>query len=197
MMTIVAGTLRHVDDAQPIIGVLQARGIPEARYQVFHVNSPGQHAALGTGGDVDKDSGARNAGTGAGVGALSGGAIGAVAGAVGGPVGAVVGAGVGAYVGSLGGALFASEDGDVTGSNAQGAAPEDRAPRRGGVLLAVHVMDDKERADAIAALRKGGALDIESAEGEWRDRDWVDFDPTKTPDRVGNAEGLQYKQPDV
>ena len=134
-----------------------------------------------------------NAGTGAGVGALSGGAIGAVAGAVGGPVGAVVGAGVGAYVGSLGGALFASEDGDVTGSNAQDAAPEDRAPRRGGVLLAIHVVDDNERAAVIEALRDGGALDIEAAEGEWRDRDWVDFDPTRPPARVSAPEEMADK----
>jgi hypothetical protein len=37
--------------------------------------------------------------------------------------------------------------------------------------------------EAIAAqtLRDLGGKDIERAGGRWRDGDWVDFDPVKTP----------------
>jgi hypothetical protein len=33
----------------------------------------------------------------------------------------------------------------------------------------------------IYTLRAEGAVDIERAEGEWRDGDWVDFNPIAAP----------------
>jgi hypothetical protein len=33
-------------------------------------------------------------------------------------------------------------------------------------------------------LRAHGALEIERAEGEWRDAAWIDFDPRRIPDFV-------------
>ena len=188
MSAIVAGSFRHIAETEPVIEALEALGIPKARYQVFHVNAPGQHAVLASGGDVDKDSGAQHTDTGVTVGAVTGGVAGAVIGtAVGGPLGAMAGAGVGAYVGSLGGALASTQDGDTEGSHSPQAAPEERAPRRGGVLIAVSIADARERVAVIDSLRRSGAEDIEATTGEWRDRDWIDFDPTRPPSLVEPA----------
>ncbi len=52
-----------------------------------------------------------------------------------------------------------------------------RAPvRNAGVLLAAHVVPGN--APLVCDLmRKGGAQDIERAQGHWREGRWADFDP--------------------
>lgn len=58
------------------------------------------------------------------------------------------------------------------------------AERRSGILLAIHVTTHGERSAALHAFRAYCAMDVEEAEGEWRGRDWVDFDPARAPQLV-------------
>lgn len=139
---------------------------------IFHNNPPGQHDAYPMGGDEDEDPGARKAdssaaGT-AGAGALAGGAIGALAG----PVGALAGAAVGAYSGSLLGAMKGLGEDDRPGAPAR---------RPGGIILAVRIANPSNEKHVVDTLRAEGAAGIEQAEGEWKDGDWVDFDPVARP----------------
>jgi phage tail tape-measure protein len=199
MTQIVAGTFRNIEPANEAVAALRGEGVPPQRMQIRHVNAPGQHARLPAGGDVDEDAGAREADTGAAAGAVAGGVIGATAGtaiaaaagaAVAGPVGAVAGAGIGAYVGSLYGALGATQDGDSPAvSDVVSRDPEQTPPRRAGALLAINVLDAREHAAAVRALARCGAEDIEEAYGDWRDGDWVDFDPTQPPRRIAHHAG--------
>jgi hypothetical protein len=95
---------------------------------------------------------------------------------MGGPPGAVAGAGVGAYTGALGGALNQLGDEDTT-------LPPGRRPA--GVMVAVRVEGGNASEDtAVALLRDAGAFAVEKAEGEWRDGQWVDFDPLATPQLI-------------
>jgi hypothetical protein len=43
----------------------------------------------------------------------------------------------------------------------------------------------------VDTLRAQGAADIEEAEGEWRDGDWVDFNPVAKPKLVERTLGRQ------
>ena len=196
MTRIIAGMFDHVDAAAPAIEALTAARFEESDYQIFHVNAPGQHDAYPGGGDEYADEGSRNSGVGAAVGAVAGAAVGAGVGtalaaaigtAVAGPVGTIAGLGVGAYVGSLGGALAASEDADD--SRIEHPARPDAASRRAGAMLAIAVHVNGDRELAISILRVAGAVDIEEADGQWRDRDWVDFDATCAPRLVSAADG--------
>ena len=56
--------------------------------------------------------------------------------------------------------------------------------RHAGVLLAAHV-DDANTALVATELRRGGARDVERAEGQWRDGRWEDFDPLAPPVPAG------------
>ena len=146
---------------------------------IFHNNPPGQHDAYSLGGDEDEDPGARGAessaaGTAAGA-ALTGGLVGALAG----PVGAIAGAAVGAYAGSMVGAMKGLGEDDVPGS-----AP---LRRPGGIIIAVRIADPLNEKRVVDALRAEGAADIEQAEGQWQNGDWVDFDPVKAPSLVAGA----------
>ena len=95
-----------------------------------------------------------------------------------GPAAVPAAAGVGAYVGSLAGALGTMD-----------AAPADSAPyaevhaevRHAGVMVAVHAPEARQRAIALEVLQVYGAQDMETADGEWRDGAWVDFDPIAPP----------------
>ena len=99
---------------------------------------------------------------------------------LGGPVVALAAAATGAYVGSMAGAMA-------------GLGPdEDKKPhaperRPGGVILAVRIADPASETRVIASLRTNGAADIEQAQGEWRDGDWIDFNPVAKPRLVDSS----------
>jgi len=188
MSTIIAGRFETFARAETAASRLMAKGVRQDDLTMFYVNPPGQHATFPIGGDEAVDPGARHAGPGAGRGIL----IGAVAGfAVGVCLVAAARAwfaaaslqpwvlvlvmafatGVGAYAGSLMGALAGT---------ARGTGPV----RHAGVLLAAHVSDANTSLVATE-LRRGGARDVERAEGEWRDGRWEDFDPLAPPVPAG------------
>src|SRR5688572_26243814 len=75
----------------------------------------------------------------------------------------------GAYVGSMAGAL----QGMGTDKNRD----EQVLRRPAGIMLAVRIAEPQTENRVIQVLNAGGAADIEQAEGELRNGDWIDFDP--------------------
>ena len=55
------------------------------------------------------------------------------------------------------------------------------ARRHGGVILAVRLTGQNTEERVIRDLEQQGALDVEKAQGEWRDGQWVDFNPVSRP----------------
>lgn len=142
---------------------------------IFHNNPPGQHGTpatsevqVGNPGSEAEEASAVSTALAAG---LTAGAIGLA----GGPVVALAAAGVAAYTGSLVGAMGGMQD-----------KQSNQLPnlRPAGVILAVRIARASSENFVIADLRIGGAVDIEKAEGEWRDGDWIDFDPVQEPHLV-------------
>jgi hypothetical protein len=174
MATIIAGMFDTVEKAEGAVDKLLDGEFGRKDICSFANNPPGQHAAFPIGGDENEDPGARHAesdaGKGAAVGLGAGAAIGAVAA---GPPGAAVGAGIGAYVGSLVGALH--------GLKGKGTE-EDPVRRPAGIMIAVRIAGAKAEQSAIATLHTQGAIHVERAQGEWRDGQWIDFDPVSVPD---------------
>lgn len=121
--------------------------------------------------------------------AVAGVAVGALAVAAG-PVAALAAAGVAAYTGSLAGALTGSDGGKSYSEsrdgrhNAASNASPTQAIRQGGIMIAVRIANPEIQARVIDSLQLAGAADIEIASGEWRDGDWVDFDPLDAPKLV-------------
>jgi hypothetical protein len=185
MPNIVAGRFEQQADAEAALAALQRAGFGRDQVTSFFVNPPGQHAQFPVGGDRAASPGAKTAGVGAAAGAAVGGVVGLGVGlaatTVVGPAAVPAAAGVGAYVGALAGALGKMED-----SPAQEHPLADEQPeiRHAGFIVAAHASDDAQRARALELLQSSGAKDIETAEGQWRDGKWIDFDPVAAP---GNA----------
>jgi hypothetical protein len=147
---------------------------------IFHNNAPGQHDVHALGGDENEDPGATQADKGSASTAATAGLTAGAIGALGGPVTALAAGGIGAYVGSLMGAV------DKLGEDDDKSGGPDRRPA--GVMLSVRIADPSSEQRVISTLRAQGAADIEEAEGEWREGDWVDFNPVQKPKLVANAE---------
>jgi hypothetical protein len=185
---IIAGRFDSFAKAETTASRLRAQGVAEDDVSVFYVNPPGQHATYPIGGDTAADPGARRSGMGAMTGVLLGATTGAALGAA---VIAVMGlsppvslfvlvfaTGLCAYVGSLVGALSLTREGRAEGRRGRATV------RNAGVLLAAHV--EPANAGLVCdLLRKGGARDIERAQGRWREGRWADFDPLAPPVPAG------------
>jgi hypothetical protein len=178
MDRIIAGRFQTKDSAD-VVAASMAHYVDAADICIFHNNPPGQHDVLAGGGDQSVDPGAEGAGQSAAGTAVAAGIAAGALGAIGGPVAAIAAAATGAYVGSLAGALYGM-------GNHAGNSPA-FAPRPGGIILSVRIANPLNEMRVIDSLRKGGAADIEQAEGEWRDGDWADFDPVAVPQLVSNA----------
>lgn len=142
---------------------------------IFHNNAPGQHGTLMSGEGEDLNPGLEADGKSAVTTAVSAGLAAGVLGLAGGPVTALAAAGVAAYTGSLVGAMGGMQE-----------AESRQLPhlRPAGVILAVRIARPASEKFVINDLRISGAEDIEQADGEWRDGDWVDFNPVKEPHLV-------------
>lgn len=176
MGQIIAARLDIQEHAEELANAIQGLGIAHDKVSVFFVNPDGQHHMLPMGGDKSASPGASKAGKGAWIGSGIGAAAGAAAGSVAGPVGAVAGAGVGAYTGSLAGAV--SETGNEAES--AGEVPEDVSvvDRKAGLHVAAEV-DSNIRQDVVTLIRQHDGDQIEEAQGQIENGDWVDFDPTR------------------
>ncbi len=172
MDRIIAGRFLTKDDADAVAALL-AHSVEPTDICIFHNNPPGQHDVLETGGDENADPGAKDAGSSAASTAVAAGLTAGAVGALGGPVVALASAGVGAYLGSLAGAMDELSD--------KNEKPRALERRPGGVILAVRIADPANEQHVIDTLRVQGAMDIEQAQGEWRDGDWTDFNPVARP----------------
>ena len=172
MARVIAGRFQTKDEADAVAELIM-QFVDAADICIFHNNPAGQHGVLAGGGDDVVDPGAEGAGQSAVGTAAAAGLTAGVIGVLGGPVIALAAAATGAYVGSLAGAL------DGLGNH------DDRpAPRPGGIILSVRIANPVNENRVIDTLRAEGAADIERAEGEWRNGDWVDFNPVAAPQLV-------------
>ncbi len=172
MERIIAGRFQTKGDADAAAALL-AQYVATSDICIFHNNPPGQHDAYAVGGDEDEDPGAEGAGKPAAATAIAAGLSAGAIGALGGPAVALVAAAVGAYSGSLVGAMHGLSNHD----------DRLRAPKRrpAGIMLSVHITGPMVERRVVDTLRAHGAADIEQARGEWRDGDWVDFNPVAAP----------------
>lgn len=193
MATIIAARVQTQQRAQDLMAQLQSRGIAVADMQAFYVNPPGQHDLLPIGGDVDADTGTQESSVGQAAGVAAGAAAGLAAGAIAGaaipplaPILAVAMAGVGAHVGGMAGALSSTRTSDEEKQETETATPDKDAVdmRRGGMTLAVRV-DPANEKTVVDLLNAAAVEDLECAQGEWQDGQWVDFDPLKPPHKIG------------
>ena len=186
MQTILAGRVDTQQRAEQLIAQLSERGVALGDMQAFYLPPPGQRARFAIGGDEYADRDAKEAPKGQAKGAAIGAAAGLVAGGLAAaaipPLAPVILAGVtgvGALAGTVAGAVSSSksqEESDRTDD------PQPQA-RRGGLMVAVRVTPQTEPA-VLDAFQAAEVQDIERARGEWRDGQWVDFDPSHQPDRI-------------
>lgn len=173
MDQIIAGRFQTKAEAD-IAAARMANYVGKGDITIFHNNPPGQHGTYPVGGDERKDPDAREAespNTSAAAG-LTAGVIGTV---VGGPIVGLAAGGVAAYTSSLVGALNGMEK---TGED------DEPSRRPGGIILAVRIDSPDTEKRVIFDLQEYGAADIERAYGEWRDGDWVNFNPVEQPKLV-------------
>jgi hypothetical protein len=173
MANIIAGRFQTEVEARSAAESL-SNMISEDDYCIFFNNQPGAH-------DSDRDAGSsgdEDAGKGAATGAASGGVVaGTIGTLVGGPAVGAIAAAVGGYTGSLAGTAGGlPKEGEGTKK-----APH---PRSAGMMLAIHVANTDHTQRIIEHLRSHGAADIETAEGEWTNGNWTDFDPVASPQLV-------------
>jgi hypothetical protein len=178
MEQIIAGRFQSANDADAVAALL-SQYIDTADICIFYNGQPGQHDATAHSGEEDDDSGTQGAGKSSVATALAAGLAAGAIGAVGGPITALAAAGIGAYAGSLVGALHGMGNHDVNPH-----APEHR---QAGMMLSVRIANPRNENRIIDTLRAQGAADIERAQGEWRDGDWIDFDPLAAPRLIAGA----------
>ena len=190
MATIIAGRVETQQRADNLMAQLQSRGIAASDMQAFYVNPPGQHGTYPIGGDMEADPGTEEAGLGQASGIAAGAAAGLAAGAVAGaavpplaPIVAVAMAGVGAHVGGMAGALASTRPAHEEKEETETPDTDAVDMRRGGMMLAVRVDRASER-KVIDVLRAAGLEDLERAQGDWQDGQWVDFDPLTPPRKI-------------
>lgn len=185
MASILAARFETREQADSAVAALSAVGIAAADSAVFYLNPPGQHAEYPLGGDAHHDEGTKESGKTAGKGAMIGSAtglaLGTATGAAFGDGGltvaaAIAGAGIGGYFGSLAGGLAGTESGDH-----REASIEEPVERSSGMMVAVRLSDGASEDELLRVLRTAGAIELERAEGEWRDGTWADFDPRRAP----------------
>ena len=171
---IIAGRFQTKSKADAAAAAI-VRYVDRSDICIFHNNAPGQHGTLLMDGTEDSNAGLKADGESAVTTAVSAGLAAGVIGLVGGPVTALAAAGVAAYTGSLVGAMGGMQE-----------AESRQLPnfRPAGVILAIRIARPASEKFVINDLRIAGAEDIEAAEGEWRDGDWVDFNPVKEPHLV-------------
>jgi hypothetical protein len=186
MQTILAGRIGTQERTERLMAQLRERGVALGDMQAFYLTPPGQRAQFPIGGDeyADRDAKAATKGqaSGAAVGAGAGLIAGGLAAAALPPLAPVLLAGitgVGALAGSVAGAVGTSHSKE---ESERSGDPQPQA-RHGGLMIAVRVTPQTESA-ALEALRAAQVDDIERTTGEWRDGQWVDFDPKGPPDRI-------------
>ena len=192
MSRIITGHFQHPEQLQEAVALLSAEGFGSEDYAIYYFNPPGSHGLYRIGGDASADEGTAGSGKSAAAGAAVGGTAGAAIGMLGGPIGALVVGGAGAYVGSLWGALSTMEDPDRAK-----ATTEHPAEPPSGPMLAINIdraeagTEHDAEPTAVAILTRCAAMQVDRANGTWKDGEWVDFDP-RVP-----VETLHRREPSI
>ena len=215
MARIIAAHVDNDTRAESLWQTLQSLGVARSDIQKFYTPPAGQHATFPIGGDVNTDEGARaaprNQRMGIVIGALLGAIIGLLAGSAAAewaplagrftlPLAVVLATAIGAHLGGLYGTMrgLSKAGKAVTGQKTiDRTMPRDAPPqaprreavpvRRGGLMLAICVRDGTREIAVIDALRRGGAQDLEWADGRWEAGGWADFDPVSPPRLIDKA----------
>ena len=185
MTRLITGRFDDAEEMKRALEGLKDAGFERSEYGTFYVAPPGQHQIQEeVGGDASRDAGTEDSAKGAAKGAALGGAAGLAIGAatavvvpIAGAAIALAGTGVGAYIGSLMGAMTQTRDPELSESTR-----EHPVEPQGGVRIAVNIERPGTKAQALDILRRAGAEELAEAEGEWRDRQWKDFDPRVPPE---------------
>ncbi|MHB1332813.1 MAG: hypothetical protein ACYCY1_09460 [Sulfuriferula sp.] len=177
METIIAGRFNTWEQANiTTLAVLNITGILRGDICTFYVGPPGQHAAYPVGGDQHSDPDANEAHNKSMTGSAIGAGVGGLASLPAGPAAAATGALVGAYAGSLVGSLQGMLKPEEHSTQTENPS------RASGVMVAIRIRESfGAESSLIHTLERHGAEDIEKTEGEWRDGEWLDFDPVKPP----------------
>lgn len=187
MSLIVAARFDTFDAAQNAATALMNAGVAEDDLHTFFVNPAGFHDRYPLGGDSAADPDSKGAPFGAIGGAAALGIVGAV---VGGILAAsfaespwliIPGAGVGAYIGSLAGSVRMLGRPKPRRSIEEATENHRHEGRKSGVVLAVHTAREHEKRIA-SLLREAGGVEVERAQGRWRNGKWEDFDPLISPE---------------
>jgi hypothetical protein len=193
MIKTVVGSFDSFEEASAVARDLRAAGFLDSDVNIVANNARGEFLKDTTDTNVSRTTAGTpdDATSGAATGALTGGAIGGAAGlaaslmglaipgvgpilAAGPIAAALAGAGAGAVAGGLIGGLT---DLGVSEEDAQYYA---ESVRRGGALVTVRA--DESRADeAMAIMRRHGAVDIEGRVEQWRSSGWTGYDPEAKP----------------
>jgi hypothetical protein len=191
MSLIVAARFDTFDAAQTAAQALMNAGVGEADLHTFFVNPAGFHDRYPLGGDRAADPASKGAPFGAIGGAAALGVVGAVVGGIiagsfaTSPLLIVAGAGVGAYIGSLAGSMRILGRPKPRRSIEEATDAQRNEGRKSGVILAVHTAREHEKRIANL-LRDAGGVEVERAQGRWRNGKWEDFDPLIAPDLEKN-----------
>src|SRR5688572_1888313 len=176
MSKTVIGLMDNIGEAQNVVNDLVASGIE--RDDIGFMANEKQATSTRPKSDdgADATSGAlAGAGTGAAIGGVAGLALSLAPLAIPG-IGPILAAGpiaaalTGAGIGALAGGL-------IGGLTKLGVPEEDahyyaEGVRRGGILVTVAADDDQEADQAVAILKRHGAVDVEERASEWRKQGW-------------------------
>ena len=171
---IIAGRFETKANADVAAGAI-VRYVDISDICIFHNNAPGQHGEGLSSGESEVNPGLKVEGETTAVTAMAAGLAAGVVGMAGGPVVALAAAGVAAYTGSLLGAMGGMQDEQ---------SRQLPSLRPAGVILAIRIPAPGTERFVINELRNAGGKDIEQADGQWCDGDWIDFDPVRPPHLV-------------
>lgn len=172
MEDIIAGRFETDDKARAAAASLPD-SVSKNDIFIFFNNQPGAHDSDRNATRTSDQGAAKGAAAGAIAGGIAAGAAGTV---VGGPAVGAVAAAVGGYTGSLAGT--------AGGLPGEGEGTNKMHPRQAGLMLAVRMVNAKDKQQIIDCLRQHGAEDIEMAKGRWENGEWRDFDPVASPHLV-------------
>jgi uncharacterized protein (TIGR02271 family) len=176
MSKTVIGLMDNIGEAQNVVRDLVASGIErdDIGFMANEKQAPSTRPKSDAG--ADATSGAlAGAGTGAAIGGVAGLALSLAPLAIPG-IGPILAAGpiaaalTGAGIGALAGGLI--------GGLTKLGVPEEEAHyyaegvRRGGILVTVAADDDREAEQAVAILKRHGAVDVDERASEWRKQGW-------------------------
>jgi len=205
-MRTITGLFDNYDEAQDVVGELEATGVPSSDISLIANNSTGWYDHGDREGDNNSDAG-EGATAGAGVGAVLGGAGGLLAGlglmAIPG-VGPVVAAGwlASTAIGAAAGAAVGGVTGGILGALTDSGVPERDAHvyaegvRRGGTLVTARV-EDELAPQAQRIMDQHQTIDLAARRRDYEADGWTEFDPAAANYNPGERPRDRFDRPTI